>query len=94
MDGQNISSPQLWEQAFAETETDLDFYAYRERDYEEILPWDIIDPLISREFLIRENEKAKAAQVTPDCRRGCAGCGINRYATCFKNAKFEGVEHD
>lgn len=86
--------PQLWEQAFAETETDLDFYAYRERDYEEILPWDIIDPLISREFLIRENEKAKAAQVTPDCRRGCAGCGINRYATCFKNAKFEGVEHE
>lgn len=86
--------PQLWEQAFAETETDLDFYAYRERDYEEILPWDIIDPLISREFLIHENEKAKAAQVTPDCRRGCAGCGINRYATCFKNAKFEGVEHD
>lgn len=86
--------PQLWEQAFAETEIDLDFYAYRERDYEEILPWDIIDPLISREFLIRENEKAKAAQVTPDCRRGCAGCGINRYATCFKNAKFEGVEHD
>lgn len=86
--------PQLWEQAFAETGTDLDFYAYRERDYEEILPWDIIDPLISREFLIRENENAKAAQVTPDCRRGCAGCGINRYATCFKNAKFEGVEHD
>lgn len=86
--------PQLWEQAFAETGTDLEFYAYRERDYEEILPWDIIDPLISREFLIRENEKAKAAQVTPDCRRGCAGCGINRYATCFKNAKFEGVEHD
>ena len=86
--------PQLWEQAFAETGTDLDFYAYRERDYEEILPWDIINPLISREFLIRENEKAKAAQVTPDCRRGCAGCGINRYATCFKNAKFEGVEHD
>ena len=86
--------PQLWEQAFAETGTDLDFYAYRERDYEEILPWDIIDPLISREFLIRENEKAKAAQVTPDCRRGCAGCGINRYAICFKNAKFEGVEHD
>ena len=86
--------PQLWEQAFAETGTDLEFYAYRERDYEENLPWDIIDPLISREFLIRENEKAKAAQVTPDCRRGCAGCGINRYATCFKNAKFEGVEHD
>ena len=85
--------PELWEQAFAETGTDLDFYAYRERDYDEILPWDIIDPLISREFLIRENEKAKAAQVTPDCRKGCAGCGINKYATCFKDAEFEGAEH-
>lgn len=85
--------PELWEQAFAETGTDLDFYAYRERDYEEILPWDIVDPLVSREFLIRENEKAKAAQVTPDCRKGCAGCGINRYATCFKDAEFEGVDH-
>ena len=85
--------PELWERAFAETGTDFDFYAYRERDYDEILPWDIIDPLISREFLIRENEKAKAAQVTPDCRQGCAGCGINKYATCFKDAEFEGAEH-
>ena len=85
--------PELWEQAFAETGTDFDFYAYRERDYDEILPWDIIDPLISREFLIRENEKAKAAQVTQDCRQGCAGCGINKYATCFKDAEFKGAEH-
>lgn len=85
--------PGLWEQAFAETGMDFDFYAYRERDYDEILPWDIIDPLISREFLIRENEKAKAAQVTQDCRQGCAGCGINKYATCFKDAEFKGAEH-
>lgn len=85
--------PELWEQAFAETGMDFDFYAYRERDYDEILPWDIIDPLISREFLIRENEKAKAAQVTQDCRQGCAGCGINKYATCFKDAEFKGAEH-
>ena len=85
--------PELWEQAFAETGMDFDFYAYRERDYDEILPWDIIDPLISREFLIRENEKAKAAQVTQDCRQGCAGCVINKYATCFKDAEFKGAEH-
>ncbi len=84
---------ELWEQAFADTGTDLDFYAYRERDYDEVLPWDIIDPLISKEFMIRENEKAKAAQVTPDCRTGCAGCGINKYATCFKNAEFKEAEH-
>ena len=79
--------PQLWQQAFEDTGIDRDFYIYRERSYDEVLPWDIIDPLISREFLIRENEKAKAAEVTCDCRLGCQGCGINRYTECFKGAE-------
>ena len=79
--------PQLWQQAFEDTGIDKDFYIYRERSYDEVLPWDIIDPLISREFLIRENEKAKAAEVTCDCRLGCQGCGINRYTECFKGAE-------
>lgn len=77
----------LWQQAFEETDMNIDFYAYRERSYDEILPWDIVDPLISREFLIRENEKAKAEEVTPDCRQGCVGCGINKYAECFSGAE-------
>lgn len=85
--------PELWEQAFEETGVDPAFYSYRERSYDEILPWDIIDPLISKDFLIRENEKARAAQVTPDCRQGCAGCGINKFAECFKDAEFEEVSH-
>lgn len=85
--------PELWEQAFEETGVDPAFYSYRERSYDEILPWDIIDPLISKDFLIRENEKARAAQVTPDCRQGCAGCGINKFAECFKDAEFGEVSH-
>ena len=40
---------------------------------------------------MRENEKAKAAQVTPDCRQGCAGCGINKHTECFKGAEFAEV---
>lgn len=78
--------PELWKQAFEDTGTNMDFYIYRERSYDEILPWDIIDPLLDRDFLIKENEKAKAAEVTPDCRQGCQGCGINRYTECFKGA--------
>ncbi len=81
----------LWMKAFEETGTDIAFYNYRERSYDEILPWDIIDPLVTREFLMRENEKAKAAQVTPDCRQGCAGCGINKHTECFKGAEFAEV---
>ncbi|MDO4545341.1 MAG: TIGR03960 family B12-binding radical SAM protein [Bacillota bacterium] len=80
---------ELWQQAFEETGIEADFYNYRRRDYDEILPWDIIDPLITKEFLIGENEKAKAAQVTADCRQGCAGCGINRYAECFRGAELK-----
>ena len=83
----------LWQQAFAETGTDIAFYNYRERSYDEILPWDIIDPLVSREFLMKENEKAKAAQTTADCRQGCAGCGINKYTECFKGAELPEVKH-
>ena len=76
-------APQLWEKAMEETGVTADFYAYRERSYDEILPWEIIDPLIDRSFLERENEKAKAAQVTADCRQGCAGCGMNKHVKCF-----------
>ncbi|MBQ9708170.1 MAG: TIGR03960 family B12-binding radical SAM protein [Firmicutes bacterium] len=74
---------ELWEQAMEETGITADFYAYRERSYEEVLPWEIIDPLITREFLERENDKAKAASTTHDCRLGCVGCGMNRHVKCF-----------
>ena len=84
---------ELWMKAFEETGTDIAFYNYRERSYDEILPWDIIDPLVTREFLMRENEKAKAAQTTADCRQGCAGCGINKHTECFKGAEFSEVKH-
>lgn len=84
---------ELWQQAFAETNTDIAFYNYRERSYDEVLPWDIIDPLVTREFLMRENEKAKAAKTTADCRQGCAGCGINKHTECFKGAELPEVKH-
>ena len=55
------------------------------RTQEEILPWDIIDSFIDREYLISEKRKAESCTVTPDCREGCTGCGVNRYAKCFVN---------
>lgn len=77
---------ELWEKAFEETDTDAAFYNYRERSYDEILPWDIIDPCVSRDYLIKENERSKKALTTDDCRNGCTGCGINRFAECFHSA--------
>ena len=71
-----------WMEAFEENKIDYSFYNHRERSYEEILPWDFIDIGVSKEFLKKENEKAKQATVTPNCREKCAGCGINKMVEC------------
>lgn len=67
----------LWEETFRENGISMEFYANRRRGYDEILPWDHIDTGVSKQFLIDENEKAKRGELTPDCRKGCAGCGVN-----------------
>lgn len=66
-----------WMAAFEKTGVSVDFYAHRQRTYDEVLPWDHIDPGVSKAYLQSENEDAKAGKVTPDCREGCTGCGIN-----------------
>jgi radical SAM family uncharacterized protein len=79
----------IWMQAFEECGIDGDFYAYRERAYQEILPWDFIHIGINKDFLIKENERARSAEITPDCREGCTLCGINvnfKEGKCFEGA--------
>ena len=70
---------EAWLQAFKDTNVDPDFYACRERSLDELLPWDHLDAGITREFLKREWDKAQKGETTRDCRKGCVGCGVNRY---------------
>ena len=67
-----------WMEAFEACGLDPNFYTVRGYAEEEILPWDTIDVGISKRFLLRERQRAYQAQVTPDCRHGCAGCGANQ----------------
>ncbi|NFP92574.1 TIGR03960 family B12-binding radical SAM protein [Clostridium sporogenes] len=78
----------IWKESLEECNVDGDFYAYRQREYDEILPWDFVDTGVSKEFLMRENERAKKAEVTPDCRQGCKNCGVNvnLEGECFEGA--------
>ncbi len=78
-----------WEKAFAESGTDGAFYANRKRGYDEVLPWDIIDCGITKEFLIRENEKSKKGITTPDCRNGCNACGLDALTGCGSGGMYE-----
>lgn len=54
------------------------FYANRNIGEEEILPWDVIDCGVTKEFLLRERHKAVEADPTPSCKEVCSGCGANK----------------
>lgn len=69
----------LWLRAFEIAGLDPAFYANRRRSEDEVLPWDHIDAGVTKEFLLREKHKAERGEITPDCRKGCHGCGIQRY---------------
>lgn len=68
-----------WLEAFKACGLDPDFYALRERDLDETLPWDHLDAGVTKAFLRREWEKATRGERTQDCRKGCVGCGLKRY---------------
>ena len=68
-----------WMKAFEECGVDPAFYANRDRGEDELFPWDFIDAGVTRAYLWREWQKALRGEVTPDCRKGCQGCGLQRF---------------
>ena len=64
-----------WDAAFEKAGLDVAFYAYRERNIDEILPRDFIDVGIRKDFFVREWKRAMEGTVTPNCRMMCSGCG-------------------
>lgn len=75
---------EAWQEAFEHECVNPDMYAHRRRDLDEPLPWDHIDAVVTKEYLVREHERAYKAQVTKDCRLGCNGCFGEKYATYCK----------
>ncbi len=67
------------EQALAGTGVDLDWYTVRERDYDEVLPWDHLDSGLDKDWLWADWEDAldpSTAEVE-DCRwTPCYDCGV------------------
>ena len=74
-----------WMQAFQTAGLDSDFYAVRERSWDEPQPWDVVDYGVSKRFLKREYDLALQAKTTPNCREQCSGCGIIGFTgrECF-----------
>jgi len=67
-----------WMDVFEKCGIDPSFYANRRMSYDEILPWDVIDIGVSKNFLISESKKAYESVTTPNCKEKCSGCGANK----------------
>lgn len=82
----DLFSYQKWLEAFDITGINPAFYANRQRDLDEILPWDHISIGVTKEFLVREYQKALNAVVTPNCRQQCSGCGAKNFGAgvCYE----------
>jgi len=66
----------IWREAFKRSELDPEFYLYRSRSADEILPWDHIGSGVKKDYLKREWRMAQEGKVTPDCREECLECGV------------------
>lgn len=78
--------PKKWQRAFEETGINPDFYALRQRDFDEILPWDFIDIGVSKDFLRLEWEKSLLGITSQNCKVGCENCGMMSFADHFNQS--------
>lgn len=65
------------EVALAGEPVDLDWYTTRERDYDEVLPWDHLDAGLDRDWLWEDWQDAIDETEVDDCRwTPCYDCGV------------------
>jgi len=68
-----------WKALFAEFGYDSDHRVYRERDLDEVFPWDFIHAGVTKGYLKEEHRKMFQPETpdVPDCRWGsCNHCGV------------------
>ncbi len=70
--------------ALKEMELPFEELYTREREREELFPWEVVDSGIKREYLWREYQNAYARKATPSCFPGCSVCGL-----CPSGAKLQ-----
>ncbi|MER5326388.1 TIGR03960 family B12-binding radical SAM protein [Streptosporangium roseum] len=70
-------SYQRWMEAAAKTGVDVDWYTTREREENEVLPWDHLDAGLDREWLWQDWQDAVNDVEVEDCRwTPCYDCGV------------------
>jgi len=66
-----------WMASFAASGADPAFYTSRRRSFDEVFPWDHLNPGVEKAFLKKELERALELARTPDCKVDrCSNCGL------------------
>jgi radical SAM superfamily enzyme YgiQ (UPF0313 family) len=66
-----------WTKTLKETDFDPDFFVYREKGFDEILPWDHIEHSILKTHLVKEYKLALQGKESAICHVGdCTRCGV------------------
>lgn len=55
---------------------DENFYLYRQREIDELLPWDTLDMGVKKDYFIHELEMSKQQKPTMKCFDNCKRCGV------------------
>lgn len=76
----------VWLKLMDELGIDIAFYTSRQRNEDEVFPWDFIDIGVTKQFLLREWKNAELGIVTPNCKAKCSGCGAASFGggICFE----------
>ena len=73
--------PEIWDSALKEHGLSASDYT-REHKTDEILAWDFVDNIVTKDYLLKEKEKAYSRTVTGSCFNGCKGCGLQKEYRC------------
>lgn len=73
--------PEIWDSALKEHGLSASDYT-REHKTSEILAWDFVDNIVTKDYLLKEKEKAYSRTVTGSCFNGCKGCGLQKEYRC------------
>ena len=72
--------PEIWKEAFAAAGVDGDWFAHREWDTHEPLPWDHVDCGVTKSYLRGQWRDVHSVKTVPDCHHGsCNVCGMQNF---------------
>ncbi|MEW6386890.1 MAG: radical SAM protein [Thermodesulfobacteriota bacterium] len=72
-----LAHQQGWAKALRHSPVNPDFFVLRERDPDELFPWDFIHHGINKDYLWEEYQQALAGRETPVCQpQVCVRCGV------------------